>query len=126
MSTIWLNVELSPGSDIENAAKDCIELASKLECTVWATFNGVKLCARQGDSPDLLVKSYFLELKNGSQYKIAAAYRASDTKESAATYSQQLKNAIALVRQYAKVHLLKEDQALFDCQCRIIEQHAII
>ena len=39
---------------------------------------------------------------------------------------QQLKQAIALVRQYAKDHLVAEDQIPFDHGCNLIERHACI
>ena len=71
--TLWINVEVSPGSDIKTACRDAIALANDLGLTVWFNFNGVKCGARPGDDCDLLIENWSGCLKSNSKNKVACA-----------------------------------------------------
>ena len=55
---MYLTVELVPGTDIEQAAKDMIALAVKLDVGVKADFNGIDIHAAKNGSASLLINNY--------------------------------------------------------------------
>jgi hypothetical protein len=73
LQTLWLDVEVSPGSDIEDTCRDAVKLADKLGLTVWFDFNGVKCGVRPGDDWSLLVCNWRGVLESKSPNKIACA-----------------------------------------------------
>jgi hypothetical protein len=73
LKSFVVKVELFAGTDIENAASEMCELASRIGCRIESTFNGVKLWASPGDNPALLVKSFHDVLTSDNRYKIAQA-----------------------------------------------------
>ena len=75
MSSIWLTVEFSPGSDISDCCKEAVELAGRLKISVHGNFNGVLLMAAAGDNPEHLARAYHNELTRKTQHKIATAHR---------------------------------------------------
>jgi hypothetical protein len=76
MSSIWLTVEFSPGSDIADACRDAVALANKTGVAIHGKFNGVLLMAAPGDRADDLCKSWHQQMDDKrSTYKIATAHR---------------------------------------------------
>ena len=73
LNTLWLDVEVSPGSDIENTCREAVNLADKLGLTVWFDFNGVKCGARPGDDWLLLSQNWRGVLEGKSPTKVACA-----------------------------------------------------
>ncbi len=53
--TLWLSLEVSPGSHINHTCRDAVRIANRLGLTVWFDFNGVHCGARPGDDWELLV-----------------------------------------------------------------------
>ena len=72
-STLWLDVEVSPGSDISEACQDAIALAEQLGITIWFEFNGVKCGARPGDDWKRLAEVWNGCLQSDSPHKVACA-----------------------------------------------------
>lgn len=70
---LWLDVEVTPGSGIENACRDAVMLADKLGLTVWFDFNGVKCGARPGDDWQLLLANWSGVMESKSTCKVACA-----------------------------------------------------
>lgn len=73
LSTLWLNVKISPASDIEQACQDAIALADDLGVTVWFDFNDVTCGARPGDDWKLLVANWRKNMLGKSPQKVACA-----------------------------------------------------
>jgi len=73
-NTLWLNIEISPGSDIKNASEDAIALATKLGVTVWFRFNEIHCGACPNGNPDLLVRNFHKAIERKSQFKIAMSH----------------------------------------------------
>lgn len=73
LRSLTLKVELFAGTDVRDAAGDLCELANRVGVLIEADFNGVKLWARPGDSPQKLEDSYYEQLHGDSKYKIAQA-----------------------------------------------------
>lgn len=71
--SLWLDVEVSPGSHINDACRDAVGLANKLGLTVWFEFNGVRCGARPGDDWELLVANAHDEMASRKQHKVACA-----------------------------------------------------
>lgn len=61
-NSIILKVELFAGTDIKDAAIDLCALAERVGVLCEASFNGVKLWARPGDSPQVMVDKYMVEI----------------------------------------------------------------
>lgn len=76
MSNLWITVEASPGSDIDETCKQAVKLASKLGATVWFTFNGVKCGARPQDDPESLADAWMLEMNSKNTHKVAVGRKA--------------------------------------------------
>ncbi len=72
-NTLWLDVQVAPGSDIYQTCRDGIALSNLLGITIWFDFNGVKCCARPGDCPDSLAEAWNATLQSKSTFKIAVA-----------------------------------------------------
>lgn len=49
--SLFLDVEVSGGTSIEEAAQDAIDLANRIDITVLFRFNGVRCMACPGDDP---------------------------------------------------------------------------
>ena len=73
MSSVWLTVEISPGTSIEQACKDAVEMANAIRVCIWFSFSGVRCLARAGDDPAKLAESWEQALKSNGQYKVASA-----------------------------------------------------
>lgn len=72
-SSLNLLVEVDPGSSIERASSDAMELANKLGLTVQFKFNDVLCMALPGGSAADLSTAYFEAQKSKSPYKHAVA-----------------------------------------------------
>lgn len=72
MSTIWLTVDVAPGTDITNACQDAVALANRTCITIWFDFNGVKCLARPGDNPEGIQASWRVEMKKDTPNRIAS------------------------------------------------------
>jgi len=59
---IAINVKVTGGTRIEQAAKETIQLADKLDCVVDFEFNGVKLFAQGGMTVAEIVDTYHEKL----------------------------------------------------------------
>lgn len=73
LNTLTLKLELFAGVGISEAASDLCQLSDRVGVLCEADFNGVKLWARPGDDPLLLVGSYHEQLRSKYSYKIAQA-----------------------------------------------------
>jgi hypothetical protein len=74
LKTFVLRLELFAGSDIATVAREMCELANRIGVRCEASFNDVKLWARPGDDPQLLVAAYWSVLGGSSSIKIAQAH----------------------------------------------------
>lgn len=75
LRSLTLNVELSPGTDIRDAASDLCQLADRIGVLCEANFNGVKLWARPGNNPLRLVDDFHRQLQKPAQrIKIAQTH----------------------------------------------------
>lgn len=63
--SIFLNVEISAGTDINEAARDAIELADRVGVTVMFGFNGVRCMACPGDNAARLAQAWNKAFDNG-------------------------------------------------------------
>lgn len=70
-----ITVDVSAGTDIDNACKEAVALANHLRLSVWFKFNDVTCIARVGDDPEAIVKSWHKELTSKHQHKIATSSR---------------------------------------------------
>lgn len=82
MSCFYLEVEATPGSDIQDAAAEAIRLAEHLGVTVTFKFNNVECGARASDNPDWLVAAYHRVLSGETPHKFAFANAAPPKQES--------------------------------------------
>lgn len=72
LKTIIFKIELFVGTDIKSASDDLCELSNRIGVLCEADFNGVKLWARPGDNPAILVEAYHEQLRlPEGRYKIA-------------------------------------------------------
>ena len=69
---LYLDVEIYGGSHIEDACDELVALSSRLNISVWASFNGVKLHARPGDNPGRIADAYNAARKRKDSYPIAS------------------------------------------------------
>lgn len=69
--SLFLDVEVSGGTSIEEAAQDAIDLANRIDITVLFRFNGVRCMACPGDDPRLLVDRWSRLLVNSQTLGIA-------------------------------------------------------
>lgn len=72
--TLSMEIEVGPGSDIDNACRDLVGFADKMGLTVTAKFNDVTLMAHPGGDPDLLAANWHKEIASKKAYKIAVSY----------------------------------------------------
>lgn len=75
LRTFTLKVELFAGTEIRDVASELCQLADRIGVMCEAQFNSVKLWARPGDYPPLLVEAYEEQLQNKSTHKIAQVSR---------------------------------------------------
>lgn len=74
LRTFVLSVAPFAGSDIADVSRELCQLAGRVGVRCEAGFNGVKLWALPGDSPERLVAAFLQELrKPEGHYKIAQA-----------------------------------------------------
>jgi hypothetical protein len=73
LQTFVLRLELFAGSDIATVAREMCELANRIGVRCEASFNDVRLWARPGDDPEMLVAAFWSELRSSSSIKIAQA-----------------------------------------------------
>ena len=55
MSFYRINVEILPGTTIEEAARETIELSKRYHCLVSFCFNGVEMAVNYEDNPERVV-----------------------------------------------------------------------
>lgn len=72
-STLYINVKAYPGSDVVDTAMDMVQLATRFEISVWASFNGVRLCARPGGNYHTLIANYRKALTSKTANKMACS-----------------------------------------------------
>lgn len=53
-----INIEPAPGANINNFAKEVVELAKKINLIVNGKFNGCLLIARPDSKPEELIEQY--------------------------------------------------------------------
>jgi len=63
LRTFQLRVELFAGTDIKDATAELCELADRIGALITADFNGVKLWARPGNSPQRLAAAWEREMQ---------------------------------------------------------------
>lgn len=71
MSRLTIKAEVEPGSTINDASKQAVELASKLNTYVEFSFNGVTCIAKPGGDAEKLVKNFVDEGTSNKKWKIA-------------------------------------------------------
>lgn len=71
---IELEVKMFAGTSIENACKQSVELANKLDVCITFKFNGVLCMANSTTNADKLVEAWNEQMDSKSQYKIAVAH----------------------------------------------------
>ena len=69
-----IKVEVDPGSDIKQAAKDAMNLANKLNVTIDFLFNGVTCLAIPGGDDKNIPINYFKAIGSKSPYKFATSH----------------------------------------------------
>lgn len=75
-SNLTLNVEVTAGTSIENAAVEMQALANRIQIPVrYPSFNGVSLTAFPGGSPEILVENFNRELHSPHTIKFANSLR---------------------------------------------------
>lgn len=70
---LTIKAEAQPGQDIESAARDAVELATRTGCMVDVKFNEVLCVAMPMGDPRQLVKEYHEALRDRRQHKMAFA-----------------------------------------------------
>lgn len=58
MSFYRINVEIMPGTTIEEAAREAIELSKQYHCPVSFCFNGVDMTVNYEDNPERVVEEW--------------------------------------------------------------------
>lgn len=58
MSNIYLDIDVLGGTHIHDAIREMVALAGRLQIDIWANLNGIRLCARPGDDPELCVAAW--------------------------------------------------------------------
>jgi len=76
-SDLYIDVQVYGGSHIPDVIRQMVELANRLQISVWAELNGVRTLARPGDDPAAIIASWDEALT--SNYKIASDRRAHTT-----------------------------------------------
>lgn len=71
MTAIILRVELLAGSDIEDACKEIIALADRIQIIVMAKFNGVELLASPGYDAQIMVQERHKLMDKEGPHRIA-------------------------------------------------------
>jgi len=72
--SINIMVEAHPGSEIEDVAKETMELANKLNVPVEFMFSEVRCYSRPGEDPQGLIKECYSESKkHKSQHPFASS-----------------------------------------------------
>ena len=71
MTAIILRVELLAGSDIEDACKEIIALADRIQVIAIAKFNGVELMAVPGDDAQIMVQEWHKLMDKEGPHRIA-------------------------------------------------------
>lgn len=69
-----IKVEGMAGMSIEEAFRESIRIAKKLNCSIDFDFNGVKCSAIPNGSIDVGVKNYHREIKSTNSFKYATSY----------------------------------------------------
>lgn len=70
--SLWLTVEVSAGTDIKSACVDAVEVAKKLNVSVWFVFNGVKCLADARTDPQRLEHAWNDALLSNHTHKVAS------------------------------------------------------
>ncbi len=73
MSSLWLTVEVAPGTDIKTACIETVALANLTCLTIWFDFNGVKCLARKGDNPMKIVEHWNEQTASNTEGKYLIA-----------------------------------------------------
>lgn len=55
---LMLNVEVQPGTTIEQAAEDMINLSRKMDMAVRTTFNGTQIWATPNRTPEEVISDF--------------------------------------------------------------------
>ena len=72
MSSLWLTVEVAPGSDIRQACAEAVLLAVRTDLTIWFDFNGIRCLARAGDDAAAISADFFVQMaKTDGTYRVA-------------------------------------------------------
>ena len=71
MSSFYLNLEATPGADIEWCCQEAIKISKQLDIAVNFKFNGVVVGARPYDVAEKIVRAYHKALNSDHSFKVA-------------------------------------------------------
>ena len=72
-SCLQLKVEISPGTDIQEASREACKLATLIGVDVDFDFNGCLCIAQPNAKAEDLIGEYYLSLNSGRDYRMAFA-----------------------------------------------------
>lgn len=73
MSDIHINAEAYAGTDIDSACKKLCKMATRIDCNVHCSFNGVTLIVRPNDDASALAEAWDKELRSGHSIKVTSS-----------------------------------------------------
>lgn len=73
MSSLYIKVEVSPGTEINRACEDAVALARRMRIGVDFSFNGITCLAHHDTHPGELSSAWHKAIKSDSKHKIAVA-----------------------------------------------------
>ena len=76
MSDLSIDVDVYGGTHIPDAIKQMVDLANRMQITIWATLNGVRTLARPGDDAEEIHKAWERAMETDVPHKYASQGRA--------------------------------------------------
>lgn len=71
-SDIYLDVKVYGGTDISKACRDMVALADRMDITIWAELNGVRVLARPGDDGAALWQAWQDAVQSKASHPMAS------------------------------------------------------
>lgn len=59
---LWLKLQGTAGSDIDEVAADMVEVANRLRINVEVRANGIQMLCTPGDTPEAVEAAYYAQL----------------------------------------------------------------